>query len=259
MIIALTGSNGFVGKILSEKLGFLGKIIEVCSSDGHSKFRLNYPSNITSINPDFLIHCALSRNTKNSMFDENFLGLKRLLDEAHRNPKMQIIYLSSLSSHSQSTSKYGKSKFYCEEFLNQLPNTHIIRAGLISASPPGGFDKKLNRISNIPLISVSISDIQVYLTPMDQLIEHISDIIKNNLSFNSHSIIVAEAHPVTLTRLLKSKRSKATWLEIEIPLSLILRIVKFADQLKLNFSLFDSISSYSAPLELRKFIWRPKL
>lgn len=258
LIIGITGSTGFVGKTLTEELKSIGMVVNIQASDGLSKYRLDYPSNITSLNPDVLIHCAMSRKANRTHLDENILGLTRLLDEALGNPKMQIIFISSLSSHSQSSSMYGKSKFYCEELLRKLPNTHVIRVGLITASPPGGFEKVLTRIANIPLILTSISNIQLHITPIYTLVDHIFNIVQNNSTVNSKSIIIAEKPPILLTNFLKTRRSRRTYVVIEFSFSLVLKIIEFAQHLKLSLNLFDSVKSYITPLELRNFYWKSK-
>ena len=245
-------------RILTEELKFLGKIVDIQASDGLSKYYLNFPSNIASVNPDVLIHCAMSRKTNKTQLDENFLGLTRLLHEVTGNQKIQIIFISSLSSHSHSSSLYGRSKFNCEELLKKLPNSHVIRVGLITASPSGGFEKALERLANMPLVLTSISNIQLYITPIHTLVDHISNVIQNDLRINSKSVIIAEKQPIKLTTFLKTKRSRRTWVLIEFSFPLILKIIEFAHHIKLSLSLFDSVKSYSTPLELRNFYWKSK-
>lgn len=258
MIIGITGASGFVGKILAQQLSLNGEIVDILAADGRGRYRLNEASNIGSTKPNVLVHCALIRNTGKNEVDENLLGLQKLLDESKDNPKMRIIFISSLSSHSKSLSNYGQSKFNCEEFLHPLPHACVIRAGVITSYPSGGMEKLLTKLSNFPIILFSISNLNLYLTPITDLVDFISDFIQNTSHQDSKSVVLAEGAPISLTQFLKTKRSKKPVITIEISLFPIIKLISLIEKLNLRLALFDSIKSYSTPFELRYFDWKQR-
>lgn len=257
MLIALTGASGFVGKRIAPKLSELGQVVAIRALDEKGDYRLNQPSNLRLVKPDVLIHCAMTRNTfKHIDEDENFLGAKRIINEAESNPTIKIIYISSLSSHSKSLSKYGKSKFKIEEFLSESSNVFVLRAGLICAEKTGGFESVLRKIANTPFVLISISKIRLYLTPLDTLVETITAIVQNSSNQDLKRMIVADSHPTLLTEYLSNHRSRFKLMTIEVSLATLLKFISFIERrFCLNLALFDSVKSYATPIEPRNYKW----
>jgi dTDP-4-dehydrorhamnose reductase len=261
LIIGLTGATGFVGKNVTPFINNLGRVVELRSANEKAKYRLNEPSNITKIKPDILIHFAMTREfQKENGEDVNYLGIKRKLDESSFNPNMKVIFLSSLSSHSNSASNYGYSKFKIENYLSQFTNVSIIRTGVICAKPEGGFEKTLKRIANIPLFLFSISKLDLHLTSIEILNESICSVITKSSSEKSNKFIVAEETPISLTHFLESRRSKFKLMTIELSIKNVLTIISFVEsKLRIRVQIFDSIKSYAYPLEQRDFAWKSYL
>jgi dTDP-4-dehydrorhamnose reductase len=257
MLIALTGATGFVGQSILPKLREIGDVIEIQAFGGNGKFRLNQASNIAAIKPDVLIHCAMTR-VSNRKIDEdvNFLGAKRLLNETVGNSNLKIIFISSLSSHSNSLSQYGHSKFRIEELFSKSPNAFVLRAGVICAEPAGGFEKILKKIANFPFILISISKIKLYVTPVEMLVKAIASIIENSASPNLRRAIIAEPESVTFTDFLTKQRSRVQLILFEISLIRLMKMIHFCENfLHLNIGIFDSIKSVSTHGETRNYSW----
>jgi dTDP-4-dehydrorhamnose reductase len=257
LLIALTGASGFVGKSIAPKLREIGQVVAIRALEEKANYRLNQPSNIGIINPDVLIHCAMTRNPfKHIDEDENFLGAKRIVNEAGGNPSLKIIYISSLSSHSKSLSKYGQSKFKIEEYLSESSNVFILRAGLICAEQTGGFESVLRKIANTPFILISILKIKLYLTPIDTLLETIAAIVQNSSNQDLKKVIVADSHPIFLTDYLNNHRSRSKLITIEVSLMTLLKFISFIERrFCFNLALFDSVKSYATPIEQRNYNW----
>ncbi len=256
MLIGITGATGFVGLNLTKEITRFGEVIEIRSINGKEKYRLNFPSNIAIVKPQILIHLAISRSYANENgHDENLLGLQRIVEESKENKEMIIIYLSSLSSHSSSASKYGRSKFNCEEFLKNVELAYIVRAGLISAVPPGGFDARLRKIANMPLVLPSISNLYIHVTHIQQITNAIEAILDYPFDQKLKSLIIAKQEPVSLTNYLLSVRKRFKFATIEVSLTSLLRLVRLGEKF-VKLQLFDSIKSYSTNLEVRDFVWK---
>jgi hypothetical protein len=235
----------------------MGQVVEDGSSDGKENYRLNQPSNLATMQPDVLIHCAMTREVYQQIEDgKNFQRIKRIIAETCNIPNIKIIFISSLSFHSKSLSLYGQSKFRLEEYLSELSNVYIVRAGVICGENVGGFGKILNRIANIPLIQISISRIELYLTPLWMLQDAIFSIVKQFSGAEMRKFIIADSNPWLLTDFLEMKRSRFKLLRVELSLKRLLSLINFSES-KLHFrlALFASIKSYANPVEIRNFVW----
>ena len=179
--ILITGSKGFISSNLIQYLSNKDVEIYATSKDIGSKYFFDLSLKVnhkTLPRFDILIHLAYQRS--NTYFKErkiNFEGSKKIFEIAKRN-RAKIIYLSSQSADSQSSSNYGKIKFAIEK-LALTYNANILKPGLIykenakngiyahiealvKKSPviifPYGLNKKIY-VNNIKLIIKKIENI----------------------------------------------------------------------------------------------------
>lgn len=161
MRIAITGSNGLVGRNLTQY--FFSKNWEVRefkrNPDKTKKNEFYYDLNEKLNDQDFngvdvIIHAAYQAySKKNPHADEsNLNGTQNLLKLARR-INAKFIYLSTFSAHESAESHYGKSKFEIEKIFNNKTDL-ILRLGLVMAR--GGLASSMAEIIQkapvIPLI-----------------------------------------------------------------------------------------------------------
>ena len=169
--ILITGSSGFLGKILYEYLKKDNIIYTLNRNKGN--YKINLENEIPSFNVcfDLVIHCAgkahIYDDKKNSHYKTNVIGSNNLLNGFKNNhlPK-QIIYISSVSvyglnegilideSHNLlAKDKYGLSKIEAEAVITNWCINHkvcytILRLPLIAGpKPPGNLGSMINFIN----------------------------------------------------------------------------------------------------------------
>lgn len=143
MKIAITGSNCFLGLSLTKF--FKNKGYEIMEINRKKKFDLEneIPFNFKDRKVDVLIH--LAHNYSSKSFEVNLNGTKKLFENAIKNKIKKLFFISSLSSHKDAKSIYGKTKFKIEKFCLKK-KIIIIRPGLIFGYK---LDKKLSLLKKI--------------------------------------------------------------------------------------------------------------
>lgn len=117
MSILVTGSAGFIGKRLFEKVGGVG--IDV--KDGQNLITTELPEDI-----DVIYHLAAQSSVEASWQDpvhdmDNLRMTARLVKEY---PNAKIIYTAS--SATKDTSPYGFSKWACAEYIKKFHKNYVI-------------------------------------------------------------------------------------------------------------------------------------
>lgn len=107
MKIAITGSTSEIGKLLTERLNAIGHLAVALGGRDSTLWSLGerFPQDI---DVDVLIHLAHDRSYSIS---DNISAAKELCASF----KGKKIFLSSFSAHSNSQSRYGKSKYEIEK------------------------------------------------------------------------------------------------------------------------------------------------
>ena len=165
MKLAITGSNGYIGKHL---LDFFLK--EAYCIVGMQRNYLSIKNNLSflyydlSDNVDFsdhkdidvLIHCAFvefSQTNKNAD-TVNTKAATNLISECSIT-RTKIIYLSTFSAHESATSHYGVNKFKLESLFKDAGHI-VLRLGIVVSEDGGMFPQMLHTIRSskvLPLIS----------------------------------------------------------------------------------------------------------
>ena len=181
MKIAITGSNCFLGIFLAKFFKDAG--YEILEINRKKKFNLKNetPFNFRNKKIDVLIH--LAHNYSSKSLEVNFKGTKKLFKNAIKNKIKKKVFISSLSSHRNAESIYGKTKFKIEKFC--LKNEIIIiRPGLIFGYK---LDKKLSLLKKI----ISYLPVLPYFEKKSNFIYSVS---VDELSFIINKILKKKDH-----------------------------------------------------------------
>lgn len=151
--VAITGSQGYLGSILTERLQSAGLELYPMGRSAPLSFDLDQPiapGFFSSRQIDTLVHCAYDFRPRraSSVFKTNVEGSIRLLSEASRQGVGNIILISSMSAFDGCQSVYGKAKLAIEREAAKL-GAKIVRSGLIYGSAPGGMVGTLIRLAKI--------------------------------------------------------------------------------------------------------------
>lgn len=132
---------------------------------------------------DYLVHCAYSQfSTENPESDKvNIEGTSRLLALSRKYKFKKIIFLSSLSAHSEARSHYGKTKLFLESLFDTKSDL-ILKPGMVLGN--GGLFKSIEEIiiknKFIPVIGNGKQPVQSI--DIDDLAEIIKIGIEKNIS-----------------------------------------------------------------------------
>lgn len=250
ILIAVTGASGFIGSYVKKKLESSNEVVDLLSKDNISKFKLNKASNSKAINAEMIICCALDRET----LSNNLEGMKLLVSENTRPKPPKIIFISSFSSNRSALSNYGKSKFEIETYLEEVPDAVVIRTGLVVSAPRQGFALKLQKLANFPLVLIVPSNINLYITPIDNLVTLIESIVKGQY-VGTNKLLCALKEPQNLANYLKHERTRIKLFEIKIPLTKNFSFLPFLKLLPSYPRLLDSIKSIFQTEEFQGFKW----
>ena len=140
MLIAITGSNGFIGSELVKYLLSLGHEVLLLQrkkperlENGayYQRYDLSWPEKVLDLKGvDALVHTAfVPFNTTNSASYINIPSTLRLYNQCI-NSGIQFIFLSSMSAHENALSEYGKHKYKLEQRLDSS-KCLILKLGLV--------------------------------------------------------------------------------------------------------------------------------
>jgi nucleoside-diphosphate-sugar epimerase len=211
--IAITGSNGFIGKaMVNYFLGKGWKVIGLCRNPHQqSVFHPNLSFLAYSLEEglqsshlegiDSLLHLAfLPASTQAPKSDEINLNEVKNLVRIAQNSSVQIVYFSSMSAHKLAESQYGKHKFEAEKLLSDKP-VLVLKPGLVIGK--GGMLEKMKglmrKLPIIPLVSGGSQPVQTL--SMDNLCEATYTLMNQN---ELGVWTLAESNPTTVLNLYKT-------------------------------------------------------
>ncbi len=118
-MILISGHRGFVGTLLSQKLGDFGVDIK----DGLNLLTCDLPTDI-----DTIYHLAAQTSVEASWHDpmHDADNLKMTIRLAKAYPKAKIIYANSAAAIEPISSPYGFSKWVCAEYLKRFHPNYVI-------------------------------------------------------------------------------------------------------------------------------------
>lgn len=210
MKVLVTGANGFVGKNLVVKLK--EKSIDYAT--------LSHTAGTAEINTkvkdcDFLVHLAgVNRPENDAEFAAGNRGFTEKLCEAitATGAKAKVIYSSSI--HADRDSAYGISKREAEQALEQLSQTNGNQ--VLNIRLPNLFGKWCRpnynsvvatfcyNVANDLPISVADENIELTLCYIDDVVDHIVQLLESNPDFSTGSFnAVSPQYHVTLGKLVE--------------------------------------------------------
>jgi hypothetical protein len=183
-----------------------------------------------------IIHLAHDRT---SSFSENIAATQKLA----KNIRAGSIFLSTTSAHSQSKSKYGKSKYHIEEiFINR--RAAVVKSGLICSKNPTAMLKTLDTlVARLPIIPLPFRGTSPFhLTDQSSLVTLIMQLThdSDNLTYRAFS-----NQAITFKQLLEDLASKqgTTRYFFELPSPLSSVLIRFFTKFLGKFSFSDSLNS----------------
>jgi nucleoside-diphosphate-sugar epimerase len=161
--VLITGANGYLGKVICQKLLLDNEIITLSRINSNLNFDLSNPIPNINNNIDLVIHAAgkahlnpISNDEILNFYKTNVIGTKNLLNALLPQPPKQFVFISSVSVYGLITGQnvkestnlyaldpYGKSKFEAEEVVKKWCYEHnvictILRLPLVvGENPPG--------------------------------------------------------------------------------------------------------------------------
>lgn len=193
MRIIVTGGSSAIGTRLLAKLTSLESNVIDLSDKSRYSWRLGH--NLPKFeSDDLLIHLAHDRN---SSFNDNIKAVNKICGSFSG----KKVFLSSISAHSRSRSKYGKSKFEQEKiFLNH--GGIVLRAGVVFGGRPAGIYLTLEKLlQRFKIIPVPYSGMSTFF------MSHVDDLINELVSYRtlniSKPIFCANPTPLSTLKLMK--------------------------------------------------------
>jgi nucleoside-diphosphate-sugar epimerase len=257
MKIAITGSTSEIGKLLTEKLKAIGHITVPLGGRNSTLWSLGerFPQDL---DVDVLIHLAHDRSYSIS---DNISAAAKLCASFEG----KKIFLSTFSAHSNSQSRYGKSKYEIEKIFASFHGSSL-RAGIVYGGNSGGIFLQLeNLLRSSILIPMPYRGFPLlFATHIEDLI---AEIVIMMGEVDSSTVFAANTHPISLRELLLqiSTTVRAKQYFIPLPRQPFDTILRLTNRIIHNFQLTDSLLSLSnhpsyeelSKLQLPKTIFRP--
>ncbi|MCW8965855.1 MAG: NAD(P)H-binding protein [Candidatus Pacearchaeota archaeon] len=249
--ILMTGSTGFVGKKLLDKIG--GKY-QINTFSGKTRVDLKDKEDVFDItkNKDIVIHLAYSKN-----YPENIIITKNLIEACKKNKIKKILILSSMSAKREKPDKYGKNKLYIEKLIKESKlNYTILRPSIIYGSGSSSFNFIIDYMNKIPFFTPIIGNGKYFIYPI-----HVNDVIQSIISCidsektnkKEYDIVGRDRiYFIELINMLK-KQLKSNKINIYIPI-FVCKIISYIFPKIINKENIENLSEDSKPelLEAKK-------
>jgi nucleoside-diphosphate-sugar epimerase len=158
--VAITGTTGYLGSVLSEHFSRHGDEVIALSrrrpESGATVWRpfdLDRPiDGLPFDDVDVLIHAAwvLSGKDTGALWTQNVNGSRALLEAAVTAGVPKIVFVSSMSAYFGTRQGYGLMKLAVERTALDT-GCVVIRPGLVYGESPGGMAGTLQKISRLPI------------------------------------------------------------------------------------------------------------
>jgi nucleoside-diphosphate-sugar epimerase len=244
---AVTGANGYVGKIVCRSLQQSGcEAIQLHRRAGNGPYDRHFSlgekidaSVVRGI--DVLVHCAW--DVKATSWAEiqavNVAGSLRLFEEARAAGVARMIFISSMSAFPGCRSFYGRAKLEVE--TNVTPwGVDIVRPGLVYGDHSGGMMGSLHKLAALPILPVVCKGRGLlYLVHEEDLGHLITQLSIGSIPHQTSPIIAAHPHGRTLDEILRLlARAKGRRIVlVPVPWRLVWAALKSAESLGLRLRL----------------------
>lgn len=260
MKILIAGSNGILGKHLTQKLIKKNILIVKLSRNVIDDYFFDY-GKVDPIFPifnekfDAIINCAYEyKDLRFTDSNINIIISNNLIKLSKINHINLYINISSISSFDNCKSSYGKIKRLIEHDVNRISG-YTFRLGLFETFEYVGLLKKFSILSKYLPFSIGIDkkNIFQYITDLDKFDNFIYQfLIKKNYKPGIYSVV--NSRPIHFNDLIYAVTSKKP---IKISPKLILVVLKLYEFFPLPFIRFNSdsfISLVNGPKKINKII-----
>ena len=239
MRIFLTGATGFVGRHLIKRLNnhevtcFIRKDSEDLKNFKTVKGDLKYIADVANNLKDFDVVIHLAANLwvtdNHTMYLDNVVATKNIIEACKKNGVKRIITLSSSSATPENLSEYGKTKLEADKLImNSKLEYTILKPTMIYGDGGRGFTRILSHIKKYPIVPI-VGHGKTLMQPV--YVEDVVDVIVKCLE-NPKSIGkvygVAGPKAVTMNELFDAVSLAATGkkkFKFHIPVRLLYRII----------------------------------
>lgn len=250
-IVLITGATGFLGRHLCDYFRRKGDTVRGLvrrtnvypfTEPGITLFKGNLPDEIDAAafkGVDIVIHCAYTTRftTQDEAYRVNHLGTMRLYEMSKNAGVGQFVFISSIASHAEAESYYGKSKFALEKLMDPMKDL-IIRPGLIiGPGKDGTFNRMKESLRKSGIVPIFDGGHQILQTiHVDDLCKAIDLATEKKLT---GTLIVAEPKGLEIKdffKLLAARLNKRCVL-VPLPMSLFLALLHVIEKLRIPFPL----------------------
>lgn len=161
LVAAVTGANGYLGGVISDRLRFAGwRIIALGRSEGrfseYRHFALGSPLSpglFSDVN--LLVHCAYDMTLRRweEILEINVRGTRDLLTAARSAGVGRAIVVSSMSAYEGTSQIYGRAKLLIEAEATKM-GACCVRPGLVYGPRAGGMAGTLYRLVKLRIVPV---------------------------------------------------------------------------------------------------------
>ncbi len=239
MKIFLTGAGGFVGRHLVKKLQghdvtcFVRKdyehLKEIRTVRGDLKFISNIINYVNDV--DVVIHLAanLWQTDNHTMYLDNVVATKNLIEACRKNNVKRIITLSSSSATPENLSEYGKTKLEADKLImNSKLDYTILKPTMIYGDGGRGFTRILSHIKKYPIVPI-VGHGKTLMQPVyvEDVVDVILKCLENQISIGK-VYNIAGPKAITMNELFDAISLRANGkkkLKLHLPVRLLYRIV----------------------------------
>src|SRR3989344_1403774 len=238
MRIFLTGATGFVGKHLIKRLNghevtcFVRKDSEDLKNfktvKGDLKYIADVVDNLKDV--DIVIHLAANLwvTDNHTMYLDNVVATKNIIEACKKNGVKRIITLSSSSATPENLSEYGKTKLEADKLvMNSKLEYTILKPTMIYGDGGRGFTRILSHIKKYPIVPI-VGHGKTLMQPVyvEDVVEVILKCLENPKAINK-VYNVAGPKAVSMNELFDNISLAATGkkkFKLHIPVRLLYRI-----------------------------------
>lgn len=241
MKIFLTGAGGFVGRHLIKKLEghevtcFVRRDYEHLKNfrtvNGDLKFLSHIVDYVKDV--DAVIHLAANLWVidNHTMYLDNVVATKNLIEACKKNNVKGIITLSSSSANPDNLSEYGKTKLEADKLvINSKLDYTIIKPTMIYGDGGRGFTRIVNHIKKYPIVPI-VGHGKTLMQPV-----YVEDVVDAIIKCLNNSKVIGKVYDlggpkaITMNELFDAislRVSGRKKLKLHLPLGLIYRLNNF--------------------------------
>lgn len=229
-MIAVTGSNGYIGKVFVESLLGAGHEVLHLTRSMHKGYKYWQHFDLTESNSvifpsdvNVVVHLAFNPNAKNENDSFREIEAARCLVVAAKDVGAKVIFISSQAARFDSPTLYGRTKWAIERLVLDSHGV-VVRPGQVYGGEELGlFGLLVDTVARLPVLPSFQPSPLVQPVHIDDLSNALLQIIDQE-DMHDRIFCIAQSEPVEFTSFLKSiaiNRLHVRRLFIPIPVSLV--------------------------------------